>query len=125
PQGAQKWKTITAEASAGADDKRAIAIVLDGNVYSAPGVQNEISGGVSSISGNFTLDDTKDLANVLKAGRLPAPARIVEEAVVGPSLGQEAINAGLLSCILGFVVVLVFMIAYYNRAGTIAVIAVI
>jgi preprotein translocase subunit SecD len=81
-------------------DKKAIAIVLDDNVYSAPNVQNEISGGVSSISGgNFTLEDTKDLANVLKAGRLPAPARIIGEEVVGPSLGQEAISAGLLSCI--------------------------
>jgi len=123
-QGAQKWKTVTAEASAGAQ-KRAIAIVLDDNVYSAPNVQNEISGGVSSISGgNFTLEDTKDLANVLRAGRLPAPARIIGEEVVGPSLGQEAISAGLLSCILGLVVILIFMIAYYNRAGTVAVVAV-
>ncbi|RYU89934.1 protein translocase subunit SecDF [Mucilaginibacter terrigena] len=123
-QGAAKWKTVTAEASAGAN-KRAIAIVLDDNVYSAPNVQNEISGGVSSISGgNFTLEDTKDLANILKAGRLPAPARIIGEAVVGPSLGQEAINAGLLSCVLGLVVILIFMIAYYKRAGTVAVVAV-
>ncbi|MBK0380860.1 protein translocase subunit SecDF [Mucilaginibacter segetis] len=124
-QGAQKWKTITAAASSG-PNKKAIAIVLDDNVYSAPTVQNEISGGVSSISGgNFTLEDTKDLANVLKAGRLPAPARIIGSEVVGPSLGQEAISAGLLSCVLGLVVVLVFMIAYYNRAGTVAVVAVI
>ncbi|MFD0792298.1 protein translocase subunit SecDF [Mucilaginibacter litoreus] len=123
-QGAQKWKNITAEASAGVN-KKAIAIVLDDNVYSAPNVQNEISGGVSSISGgNFSQEDTKDLANVLKAGRLPAPARIIGEAVVGPSLGQEAISAGLLSCVLGLVVILIFMIAYYNRAGTVAVIAV-
>ncbi|AMR32064.1 protein translocase subunit SecDF [Mucilaginibacter sp. PAMC 26640] len=122
-QGAQKWKNITAEASAGAN-KRSIAIVLDDNVYSAPTVQNEISGGVSSISGNFKVEDTKDLANILKAGRLPAPARIMTEAVVGPSLGQEAISAGLLSCILGLVVILIFMIAYYNRAGTVAVVAV-
>ncbi|TSD66113.1 protein translocase subunit SecDF [Inquilinus sp. KBS0705] len=123
-QGAQKWKTVTAEASAGAQ-KRAIAIVLDDNVYSAPNVQNEISGGVSSISGgNFTLENTQDLANVLKAGRLPAPARIIGEEVVGPSLGQEAISAGLLSCILGLVVIMIFMVAYYNRAGTVAVVAV-
>jgi SecD/SecF fusion protein len=122
-QGAQKWKNITAEASAGAN-KRYIAIVLDDNVYSAPAVQNEISGGVSSISGSFTHEDTKDLANVLKAGRLLAPARIVGGEVVGPSLGQEAISAGLLSCILGLVVILIFMIAYYNRAGTVAVVAV-
>jgi SecD/SecF fusion protein len=123
-QGAEKWRTITAEASAGTN-KKAIAIVLDDNVYSAPNVQNEISGGVSSISGNFTIEDTRDLANVLKAGRLPAPAHIISEAVVGPSLGQEAINAGVTSSILGLVVVLIFMIAYYNRAGTIAVVAVI
>ena len=123
-QGAEKWRAITAEASAGTN-KKAIAIVLDDNVYSAPNVQNEISGGVSSISGNFQIEDTKDLANVLKAGRLPAPAHIVSESVVGPSLGQEAINASLLSCLLGLVVVLIFMIAYYNRAGTVAVVAVI
>jgi SecD/SecF fusion protein len=122
-QGAQRWKTITAEASSGAN-KRAIAIVLDDNVYSAPNVQNEISGGVSSISGNFKIEDTEDLANVLKAGRLLAPARIVGGEVVGPSLGQEAISAGLLSCVLGLVVILIFMIAYYNRAGTVAVVAV-
>ncbi|WPU92553.1 protein translocase subunit SecDF [Mucilaginibacter sabulilitoris] len=123
-QGAEKWRTITAEASSGTN-KKAIAIVLDDNVYSAPTVQNEISGGVSSISGNFTIEDTQDLANVLKAGRLPAPAHIISEAVVGPSLGQEAINAGVTSSILGLVVVLIFMIAYYNRAGTVAVVAVI
>ncbi|PWK78146.1 SecD/SecF fusion protein [Mucilaginibacter oryzae] len=123
-EGAQKWRTITAEASSG-QNKKAIAIVLDDNVYSAPTVQNEISGGVSSIDGNFTIDDTHDLANVLKAGRLPAPAHIVSESIVGPSLGQEAINAGILSSVLGLVVVLIFMIAYYNRAGTVAVVAVI
>lgn len=128
PQGAQRWKEVTAEAAPGTShrDAQAIAIVLDDNVYSAPSVQGEISGGVSSISGgNFTQEDTKDLANVLKAGRLPAPALIVSEATVGASLGQQAIHAGLLSSVLGFVVVLIFMIAYYNRAGTIAVVAVI
>ncbi|RYY19077.1 MAG: protein translocase subunit SecD, partial [Sphingobacteriaceae bacterium] len=122
--GAAKWRAVTAAASADVNNKKAIAIVLDDNVYSAPTVQNEISGGVSSISGSFTVDDTKDLANVLKAGRLPAPARIVEEAIVGPSLGQEAINAGLISCVVGLLVVLVFMVVYYNRAGTVAVVAV-
>jgi len=128
PQGAQKWKEVTAEAAPGPShkDERSIAIVLDDNVYSAPGVMNEISGGVSSISGgNFTQEDTKDLANVLKAGRLPAPAIIVSEATVGATLGDQAIHAGLLSSVLGFAVVLIFMIAYYNRAGTIAVVAVI
>lgn len=123
--GAQKWATVTREASADPNNKQAIAIVLDNNVYSAPTVQNEISGGTSSISGSFTTDDTKDLANVLKAGRLPAPAQIVDESVVGPSLGQEAINASLLSEAIGLLVVLVFMISYYNRAGTVAVVAVI
>jgi SecD/SecF fusion protein len=122
--GAQKWRNITAEASAGTN-KKAIAIVLDDNVYSAPNVQGEIAGGVSSISGNFTIDDTKDLANVLKAGRLFAPARIIGTEVVGPSLGQQSIQDGLMSCIMGLVVVLVFMIAYYNRAGTVAVVAVV
>ncbi|RYD94328.1 MAG: protein translocase subunit SecD, partial [Sphingobacteriales bacterium] len=121
--GALTWRNVTAEAAA-TNPKQSIAIVLDDVVYSAPTVQNEISGGVSSISGSYTADDTKDLANVLKAGRLEAPARIVNEAVVGPSLGQEAISAGLLSCVLGFVVVLVFMVVYYNRAGSVAVIAV-
>lgn len=122
PQGAQKWKEVTEQAAPTHD---AIAIVLDDNVYSAPEVENAITGGESRIMGNFTLEDTKDLANVLKAGRLPAPALIVSEATVGATLGQQAINAGLLSSVLGFVVVLIFMIAYYNRAGTIAVVAVI
>ncbi|MDB5155672.1 MAG: protein translocase subunit SecDF [Mucilaginibacter sp.] len=124
-QGAEKWRAVTAEASADKQHLKSIAIVLDDNVYSAPVVQNEIAGGVSSISGNFKVEDTKDLANVLKAGRLPAPARIIGEDVVGPSLGQESINAGLLSCLMGLLVVLVFMVAYYNRAGTVAVVAVI
>jgi SecD/SecF fusion protein len=128
PQGAQRWKEVTAEAAPGPShkDPQAVAIVLDDNVYSAPSVQNEISGGVSSISGgNFTQEQTTDLANVLKAGRLPAPAIIVSEDTVGPTLGEQASHAGLLSSVLGFVVVLIFMIAYYNRAGTIAVVAVI
>ena len=123
--GAQKWATITREASADPNNKKSIAIVLDDNVYSAPRVDNEITGGNSSISGNFKIEDTQDLANVLKAGRLPAPAIIIGESVVGPSLGEEAIHAGLLSEGLGLLVVLVFMIAYYNRAGTVAVVAVI
>ncbi len=88
-------------------------------------VDGEIPGGTSSITGNFKIEDTQDLANVLKAGRLPAPAQIVDENVVGPSLGQQAINASLLSELIGLLVVLVFMVGYYNRAGTVAVIAVI
>jgi SecD/SecF fusion protein len=123
--GAREWRRITANASADPNNKKSIAIVLDGVVYSAPTVQGEIPNGVSSITGNFTIEDTKDLANVLKAGRLPTTAKIVEEAVVGPTLGQAAIDAGVNSAVIGLIVVLIFMIAYYNRAGLAANIAVI
>jgi len=119
-EGAAKWKKITAEASADPNNKKAIAIVLDNTVYSAPTVQNEIPNGSSSITGNFTINDTQDLANILKAGKLPAPARIVGEFVVGPSLGQAAIHDGLLSFVLAFVVILIFMALYYNKAGWVA-----
>ena len=118
--GSGKWKKITAEASADPNNKKAIAIVLDNAVYSAPTVQNEIAGGRSSITGNFTVNDTQDLANILKAGKLPAPARIVGEFVVGPTLGETAIHNGLLSFVLAFVVILVFMALYYNKAGWVA-----
>ncbi|RZK92883.1 MAG: protein translocase subunit SecDF [Pedobacter sp.] len=121
--GASKWKKMTAEAAADPNNKKAIAIVLDNTVYSAPTVQNEIPNGVSSITGSFTKEDTKDLANVLKAGKLPAPAKIVSDFVVGPSLGQQAIDSGLLSFVLAFVVILAFMAFYYNKAGWIANIA--
>ncbi len=123
-EGAREWRTLTATASADQNNKKSIAIVLDNYVYTAPTVQNEIPNGISSISGNFTVNDTKDLANVLKAGRLPAPAKIVSDTVVGPSLGEAAIHAGLLSSIIGLVVVLIFMMLYYNRAGTVANVAV-
>lgn len=119
--GAKEWRKITAKA---AQTKASIAIVLDGVVYSAPTVQGEIPGGSSSISGNFTVEDTKDLANVLKAGRLPTTAKIVEEAIVGPSLGQAAIDAGINSSVIGIIVVMIFMIFYYNRAGIAANVAV-
>ncbi|EHQ24587.1 protein translocase subunit SecDF [Mucilaginibacter paludis] len=122
--GATKWRRVTAVAAA-KEPKKAIAIVLDNNVYSAPTVQNEIAGGISSISGNFSIEDTKDLANVLKSGRLKAPAHIIGEEIVGASLGQEAISAGLTSSLVGLLVVLIFMVAYYNRAGTVACIAVV
>jgi SecD/SecF fusion protein len=126
-EGAKTWRRATAEAAGNQSDEndnRSIAIVLDDNVVSAPRVSNEISGGRSSISGSFTQDETKDLANVLKAGRLPAPARIVSEDIVGPSLGQEAINDGLISCAVGLAVVLIFMVVYYNNAGGVADVAV-
>ncbi|OKL39130.1 protein translocase subunit SecDF [Pontibacter flavimaris] len=115
PTGARKWARLT-----GDNVGRQVAIVLDNYVYSAPVVQGEITGGSSSISGNFTIDEAQDLANILKAGKMPAPTRIVEEAIVGPSLGQEAINQGLLSTVAGLVVVVIFMIAYYSRGGMIA-----
>lgn len=121
-EGARQWRRVTAQA---AQNKDAIAIVLDGVVYSAPTVNEEIANGSSSISGSFTVEDTKDLANVLKAGRLPTTAKIVEEAIVGPSLGQAAIDAGVNSAVIGFVVVMIFMVAYYNRAGIAANIAVV
>lgn len=127
-EGANVWRKVSIDASRGTpsdpNDKQAVAIVLDNQVYTAPRVENEIPNGVSSISGSFTIDETKDLANVLKAGRLPAPARIVEESIVGPALGQEAINAGLLSSIVGIIVVVLFMWIYYNRAGAVADLAV-
>lgn len=112
PEGAQTWKRLTAE-----NIGKSIAIVLDDYVYSFPTVQGEIAGGSSSITGNFEINEAKDLANILKAGKLPAPARIVEEAVVGPSLGQEAIDSGLFSFVIALILVLVFMIVYYSTAG--------
>lgn len=101
-----------------------IAIVLDDYVYSAPRVTGEIPGGRSSISGDFTVNEAKDLANILKSGKLPAPARIIQEEIVGPSLGQEAIDAGFRSFFIAFIVVLMYMIFYYSRkAGLVADIA--
>lgn len=115
PEGAKTWKRVTSE-----NIGRSVAIVLDNYVYSFPTVQGEIAGGRSSITGNFEINEAKDLANVLKAGKLPAPARIIEEAVVGPSLGQEAIDAGLLSFVIAIILVLAFMVGYYNKAGWVA-----
>ena len=115
PEGAKIWKRLTGE-----NVGKSIAIVLDDYVYSFPNVQGEIAGGSSSITGNFEINEAKDLANILKAGKLPAPARIVEEAVVGPSLGKEAIANGLTSFIVALLVVFVFMAVYYNKAGLVA-----
>ncbi|WP_069659824.1 protein translocase subunit SecDF [Arcticibacter eurypsychrophilus] len=123
--GSQKWRKVTATAAADPNNKKSIAIVLDNYVYSAPTVQNEISGGISSITGKFTSNDTKDLANVLKAGRLPAPAKIVSEYVVGPTLGLESIHKGLVSSIVGVIVILLFMGLYYSKGGWVANIALI
>ena len=118
--GAREWKRITGE-----NIGRCVAIVLDDQVYSAPNVNSEIAGGRSQITGHFTIEEAQDLANVLKSGKLPAPARIVSDTVVGPSLGQESIHNGLISFILAFIVVLIYMVLFYNRAGWVSVIALI
>ena len=110
--GARTWARMTAD-----NIGQCIAIVLDGYVYSAPVVRQKIEGGSSEISGNFTIQEAKDLANVLKSGKVPAPARIIQDTVVGPSLGQESINAGILSFVLAFVLVLLYMGLYYKTAG--------
>ena len=108
-EGARKWAQMT-KANVG----KAIAIVLDGVVYSAPRVNGEIDGGSSQISGNFTIEDTKDLANTLKSGRMPAPARIVQEEVVGPTLGAQSIQMGIISFVVAFVLLMVYMVVMYN-----------
>ena len=107
--GARRWAALTK-----ANLKRSVAIVLDDNVYSAPTVQSEITGGNSQITGRFTTEDTRDLANVLKSGKMPAPAKIVSEEIVGPSLGAESIQQGILSCIIAFVILMVYMIVMYG-----------
>ena len=115
-EGARDWQRITRD-----NIGKSIAIVLDGYVYSFPTVQNEIAGGSSQITGNFTVEEAKDLANTLNSGKMPAPARIIQEDVVGPSLGQEAIHDGLWSFVIGFILILVYMIMYYGlTAGLIA-----
>lgn len=121
--GGRAWRSITAAASADPNNKKSVAIVLDNLVYSAPTVQGEIPNGISSISGTFKVEDTQDLANVLKAGRLPAPAKIVSDYVVGPSLGAASISAGLISTIAGVIFILLFMAMYYSTAGLVANIA--
>ena len=108
-EGAKAWARITRE-----NIGKSIAIVLDGYVYSFPTVQNEIAGGNSQITGNFTVEEAKDLANTLKSGKMPAPARIIQEDVVGPSLGQKAIHDGLWSFVIGFLLILLYMIFYYG-----------
>lgn len=118
-EGARIWKRLTGE-----NIGKQIAILLDGYIYSYPNVNSEIPNGMSSITGGeMTVEEALDLANILKAGKLPAPARIVAEEVVGPSLGQESINAGMLSFIIAFIGVLLYMSLYYNGAGHVADIA--
>ena len=113
--GAKKWRNLT-----GANVNRRIAIVLDNYVYTAPNVMGEIPNGSSEIKGNFTVEEAEDLANILKAGSLPAPTRIVEEAVVGPTLGLEAQKQGVTSILAGLLIVVIFMIAYYAKGGIVA-----
>lgn len=110
--GVSEWARLTAD-----NVGKCIAIVLDGYVYSAPVVRQKIEGGNSSISGGFTIQEAKDLANVLKSGKVPAPARIIQDTVVGPSLGQESINAGMLSFVIAFFLVLIYMGFFYKTAG--------
>ncbi|MBQ1909315.1 MAG: protein translocase subunit SecDF [Bacteroidaceae bacterium] len=107
--GARRWAALTK-----ANLKRSVAIVLDDNVYSAPTVQSEITGGRSEITGNFTVETTRDLANVLKSGKMPAPAKIVSEEIVGPSLGAESIRQGVWSCVIAFLILMVYMIVMYG-----------
>ena len=114
-EGANIWARMTKD-----NIGRQIAIVLDGMVYSYPVVNTEITGGSSSITGNFDLEEAEDLANVLKSGKLPAPATIIQEQIVGPSLGSESINAGLISFAIAFLLVLIYMFAFYHGAGLIA-----
>ena len=121
-EGANKWKLITGNKD---NQGKAIAIALDGVIYSYPTVNGEIAGGRSVISGNFELDEAKLIANILKAGKLPAPARIVEEAVVGPTLGSESITKGLNSFAIALLIVLAYMVFYYSKAGVASVVALI
>lgn len=118
PTGARKWERLTGE-----NVGRPIAIVLDNVVYSAPAPSEKISGGNSNITGSFTVEEAQDLANILKTGKLPAPARIVQEQVVGPTLGKEAVQGGLLSFAIAFLVIFALMLVYYNSAGWVANIA--
>ena len=115
PTGAQKWRRMTAD-----NVGRSVAVVLDNRVYSFPTVQGEIPNGRTQITGDFTITEAKDLATILEAGRLPTQVRIIEEAIVGPSLGEESIQAGLVSLVVGLVLVLVFMAFYYRTAGWVA-----
>ncbi len=117
-EGAREWARITR-----VNKGRQVAIVLDNLIYSYPNVQNEITGGNSQITGNFSIQEAKDLANILKSGKLPAPAKIIEEEVVGPSLGQATINQGMWSFVGAIIIVILYMILYYRMAGVASAIA--
>ena len=117
-EGARKWRKLTGE-----NIGRRIAVVLDDYVYTAPVVQGEIPSGQSEIMGNFSIDEAKDLANILKSGSLPAPTKIVEEAIIGPTLGKEAQKQGVFSMVAGLVLVVLFMVAYYSKGGLVAIAA--
>lgn len=114
-EGARKWRKLTAE-----NTGKRIAVVLDDYVYTAPVVNGEIPSGQSEISGNFSILEAQDLANILKSGSLPAPTQIVEESIIGPTLGKEAQKQGIISMIAGLLIVIVFMLAYYGKGGLIA-----
>ncbi|NMC38029.1 MAG: protein translocase subunit SecDF [Bacteroidales bacterium] len=115
-EGAKTWARMTRE-----NVGRCIAVVLDGYVRSYPRVQNEITGGNTEITGDFTIEEADDLANILKSGKMPAPARIVSDTIIGPTLGKEAINAGIVSFFISFLIVLAYMIFYYSKsAGSVA-----
>jgi SecD/SecF fusion protein len=118
--GSRIWAKVTAAAASKTPSQGRIAIVLDNYVYTAPTVQGEIPNGNSQITGSFETEEAKDLANVLKAGSLPAPTRIVEEAIIGPSLGQVAQNQGLISMAAGLGIVVIFMVMYYAKGGWVA-----
>ncbi|HPT21647.1 MAG TPA: protein translocase subunit SecF, partial [Bacteroidales bacterium] len=117
-QGAKDWANLTRD-----NIDRCLVVVLDGYVRSYPRVQNEITGGNTEITGDFTIEEADDLANILKSGKLPAPAKIISDTIVGPTLGNEAVHAGLISFIVSFIIVLAYMIFYYSNAGAIADIA--
>ena len=120
PSGTRVWAKLTTD-----NVGRPLAIVLDDIVYSAPNVNGPIEGGSSEITGSFSIEEAQDLANILKSGKLNAPAKIVQEQIVGPTLGQEAVNGGAKSFIISFLVIFVLMLVYYNTAGWVANIALI
>lgn len=127
--GARDWKKLTGQLAPTNPDDRStfnyVAIVLDGIVYSAPSILGEIAGGRSSITGSFTVEEAKDMANILKSGKMPAPAQIVSEVVVGPTLGAESIAAGAKAFIISFIIIFTLMLVYYNTGGWVANIALI